>query len=73
MQPGKMGRRNPSKGTVTSAADTLKKVEEPSAQLNVRVSPELRHKLRMIAAQDEVTLIEIVTAALNDYVERKGY
>lgn len=57
---------------IARAADAMQKISSTQAQLNVRVSPELRRKLKEIAFRDDTTIVDVVTAALEAYVKKHG-
>lgn len=45
----------------------MQRAEEASVQLNLRVPASVKHRVRILAARDDVTLSELVTRALDLY------
>ena len=43
--------------------------EEPTKRLNVEISAKLHRQVKMAAVVGDTTIVEIVTAALTDYLE----
>lgn len=48
------------------------RTEEASVQLNLRVPASVKHRVRVLAARDDITLSELVTRALDLYEQHHG-
>lgn len=56
---------------IRHAADTMKKVEH-GQQLNVRIAPEVRTQLRIQAAKEDRSMLQIVEDAIRQYLEKNA-
>ena len=45
-------------------------IEEPTKRLNVEISARLHRQVKMAAVVGDTTIVEIVTEALTDYLDR---
>ena len=64
---------NDTKGNLGRAeAVAPSKASEPSVQLNVRVAPKLKTRIRMLAARDDLSLSEVIVRAVALYEEKHG-
>lgn len=50
----------------------LAKSSEPTVQLNVRVAPKLKTRIRLLAARDSISLSEVIVRAVALYEEKHG-
>jgi len=48
------------------------KTSEPSIQLNIRVTPKLKKRLRLIAARDGISMSEVIVRSVALYEEKFG-
>lgn len=71
---GKPPRPNEIVGTLQSGEPRApaQRVEEASVQLNLRVPASVKHRVRVLAARDDLTLSELVTRALDLYEQANG-
>lgn len=51
---------------------SMQRAEEASVQLNLRVPASVKHRVRVLAARDDLTLSELVTRALDLYEQQYG-
>jgi len=57
--------------TSEAKEETLAEViEEPTKRLNVEISAKLHRQVKMAAVVGDTTIVEIVTEALTDYLDR---
>ena len=70
---GKPPRPNEIVGTLSGEPRVpAQRVEEASVQLNLRVPASVKHRVRVLAARDDLTLSELVTRALDLYEQANG-
>lgn len=60
---GNLGRAEPA---VVSTAN------EPTVQLNLRVPEKIKHRVRVLAVRDRITLSEVVVKAIELYEDKYG-
>ena len=53
-------------------AEPAAKTTEPTVQLNVRVAPKLKTRIRLLAARDNISLSEVIVRAVALYEEKNG-
>ena len=55
---------------ITSAAQSMQRVKKHEVQLNIRITPEIKHELRKLALEQDTTVTEIVTELIRDHLSQ---
>jgi len=59
-------------GNLSLPAPAVREKSDRTEQLNLRVPPEIRKRVRVLAARDGISLSEVIIRAVELYEERHG-
>lgn len=48
----------------------MQRVKKHEVQLNIRITPEIKHELRKLALEQDTTVTEIVTELIRDHLSQ---